>query len=705
MLVFVLVLGAFTPHIAHANEISVVINGRRVNFEGQSPALVDGRTLVPLRGVFEVLGFGVQWDFVDGGNIEVSLTRDGDEVIVTTGNAEFTTNGIGHVLDVPAQIMLGSTMVPIRAIVESVGYHVIWDGNTSTVFISSEPFTVVSASTGQPQSLGQQPQGSGTASSPYLISSVDELAWVRDLGNDGTEGRYFLLTQSIGDVLFRIANFNGTFNGGGHTINLDIYIDPTSNVQAGLIGFIGESGVVRNLNLTGTVRGHNAAGGLAGTNRGIVENVHSLVDVRGVRNVGGVVGVNMGQISYSSAGGNILGDNTAGGLVGSNSGQSSIIRRSFATSNVSFTNTTEGDRPGWGFGGLAGSNGGLISESYATGFVTGLANVGGLVGGGNSGTIEDSYASGNVRANGQQVGGLVGQNNGTIRRSYATGGVLNIVRGHRVGGIAGWTGGANGEIMSSVAANQGLMSHPAPRRIGTLSNGTFSNNFALADMNMGTQLLWDEEAIGVVAISHANPVTPTSAEVGQNGNEGESITIGAGGFWGNMGWGADIWQFRDGDVPLLRNVVNPQMQNVTMNQEPRTPSASILGLERAIFDLVNAERASHGVSPLVWDDSLALAARSHSQDLVDFNMVGHFGSDGRDAHARLTDIGWRSGGENVHRGAGTPEEIVRGWMNSTAGHRETMLNSNFMYGGIGIEFVAGEGSAVVVTQKFGTNPR
>ena len=44
-----------------ADGISVTINGEQVVFENQQPVIVDGRTLVPVRGVFEALGFEVDW--------------------------------------------------------------------------------------------------------------------------------------------------------------------------------------------------------------------------------------------------------------------------------------------------------------------------------------------------------------------------------------------------------------------------------------------------------------------------------------------------------------------------------------------------------------------------------------------------------------------------------------------------------------------
>ena len=119
---------------------SVRIDGVAVVFDGQLPTIVDGRTLVPVRGVFEHVGFDVDWDPISR---QVTLTSENYEVILTIGSAEFTTNGIVHTLDVPAQIIGDRTMLPIRAVLESVGYHVSWDDRNRIVLVSSTPITYV----------------------------------------------------------------------------------------------------------------------------------------------------------------------------------------------------------------------------------------------------------------------------------------------------------------------------------------------------------------------------------------------------------------------------------------------------------------------------------------------------------------------------------------------------------------------------------
>ena len=81
------------------------------------------------------------------------------------------------------------------------------------------------------------------------------------------------------------------------------------------------------------------------------------------------------------------------------------------------------------------NNQGTVSNSYATGSVTGDSGIGGLVGFNRDGDISNSYATGAVTGTGRWVGGLVGYSSGgTISDSYATG----LVTGGRfVGGLVG----------------------------------------------------------------------------------------------------------------------------------------------------------------------------------------------------------------------------------------------------------------------------
>ena len=132
-------------------------------------------------------------------------------------------------------------------------------------------------------------------------------------------------------------------------------------------------------------------------------------DVSGPELAAGLVGMNQSRIRGSYVTGRVSGIENVGGLVGINSSLGEI-RGSFATSHVS------GDDD---VGGLVGDNRGEIVASYATGRAAGNTDVGGLVGNNKStGEISAGYATGTV-SGGSNVDGLIGLfEGGSINASY-----------------------------------------------------------------------------------------------------------------------------------------------------------------------------------------------------------------------------------------------------------------------------------------------
>jgi len=120
--------------VATEQPILVYVEGVRVHFSGQQPVIVDGRTLVPIRGVFEALGFYPTWN---GEARQAALSRFPDSIIITIDSNMFLANGTYHALDVPAQLINGSTMVPLRAVLESVGYELDWDDVTRSILVTN----------------------------------------------------------------------------------------------------------------------------------------------------------------------------------------------------------------------------------------------------------------------------------------------------------------------------------------------------------------------------------------------------------------------------------------------------------------------------------------------------------------------------------------------------------------------------------------
>ena len=260
----------------------------------------------------------------------------------------------------------------------------------------------------------------------YTISTVDDLAHLADLVNNGvdTRGVTFVLDSDLDLSSFCASNmedgiggwtpigndryaFDGTFIGNGHKISNLLINRPKADSQ-GLFGSIYRDAIIKDMALENVnVTGSREVGGLVGHSDGTIEASYSSGTVTGRGQVGGLVGASRGgtiEASYSS--GTVTGDVAIGGLVGESDG---TIASSYSSSTVTGEEAV---------GGLVGGSSGTIEASYSTGTVTGVSEVGGLVGG-SSGTIEASYSTGTVTGV-SEVGGLVGVPKCTIASSYST---------------------------------------------------------------------------------------------------------------------------------------------------------------------------------------------------------------------------------------------------------------------------------------------
>jgi len=132
VLAMMVMLAVIAPTAVYARDVAVTIDGVVVDFEGQDAAIIDDRVLVPIRGVFETLGFEVEWN----PDTQVATSTIYDiELTVTVGSEVFVINGLEFELDVPAAIIGDRILVPIRAILETLGHFVDWNDETSTVSI------------------------------------------------------------------------------------------------------------------------------------------------------------------------------------------------------------------------------------------------------------------------------------------------------------------------------------------------------------------------------------------------------------------------------------------------------------------------------------------------------------------------------------------------------------------------------------------
>ena len=243
----------------------------------------------------------------------------------------------------------------------------------------------------------------------YTVTSAEGLKAVADIANNGNLGINITLTENINltDIDWTpigtdyYNQYTGAFDGGNHTITgLTV---TGSNEFAGLFGFIGSGGKVKDVTLKEVkIESDNDmsdVGGVVGWSYGTIENcsVSGSVIGRGtISIVGGVVGYQWdGSITGCSSSATVNAGNTAGGVAGHTT-MGAAMTASYATGDVTVEN--DGTSNAWA-GGIVGMNGG-------------------------SSTLTACYAAGNVSGKGSgtiHVGGAVGENYGTLTACYWSG--------------------------------------------------------------------------------------------------------------------------------------------------------------------------------------------------------------------------------------------------------------------------------------------
>lgn len=123
--------------IAFAEEnVSVYVNENKIEFTDKSAEIIDGRTYVPTRGVFEELGYLVEWEentktvVLKNQEKEIKLTIDNATASITFGETNETI-----ILENMPVISEGRAMLPLRAVTELTEYEVEWNSENKTVKI------------------------------------------------------------------------------------------------------------------------------------------------------------------------------------------------------------------------------------------------------------------------------------------------------------------------------------------------------------------------------------------------------------------------------------------------------------------------------------------------------------------------------------------------------------------------------------------
>ena len=127
---------------------------------------------------------------------------------------------------------------------------------------------------------------------------------------------------------------------------------------------------------------------------------------------------------------------------------------------------------------------------------------------------------------------------------------------------------------------------------------------------------------------------------------------------------------------------NPDIDQPTIPGQPPEEIEGDGSYAAQVVDLVNAERAKAGLSPLVQTAELSKAAAQRAEETS--RSFSHTRPDGSSFSTVLSQngISYRGSGENIAYGQRTPEQVMEGWMN-IQGHRANILNSQYTAIGVG----------------------
>jgi len=136
LIIFVMSLNTIYVQGAEG-DIHVTLNGAELTFD-VPPQIIGGRTMVPMRAIFEALDAEVNWN---ENTRTITATQGTTTIIMQIDNAAMVVNGATVTLDVPPMLSGGRTLVPVRAVAEGLNADVRWDAGARIVIITTQERT------------------------------------------------------------------------------------------------------------------------------------------------------------------------------------------------------------------------------------------------------------------------------------------------------------------------------------------------------------------------------------------------------------------------------------------------------------------------------------------------------------------------------------------------------------------------------------
>lgn len=204
LLSLTLILGIISvPAMAEEKPINVYLNGTALTFD-QPPVMQNDRTMVPMRAIFEALGYSVTWDEETE---SIHSVKDGIAFSMQINNNLVFVNDQQFELDVPPMLFNGRTLVPVRAVAELSGALVTWSDYANSVYIRNNNYFAAEL---EIENLGNITVLLAIGSAPYTVLNFCDLV---------ESGFYNGLTfhRVIKDFMIQGGDPNGDGTGGSGT--------------------------------------------------------------------------------------------------------------------------------------------------------------------------------------------------------------------------------------------------------------------------------------------------------------------------------------------------------------------------------------------------------------------------------------------------------------------------------------------------------
>ncbi|HWI63283.1 MAG TPA: copper amine oxidase N-terminal domain-containing protein [Symbiobacteriaceae bacterium] len=143
---------------------NITIDGIPASFTGY---IVNSRTVVPMRALFEALGAKIEWN---PDTFTVTATKGSKVIVLSVGKVQGKIDGKDYTLAVPPVLINSRTYVPVRFVIDALGLDIKWDQATFTVMINTGTGCTKAGPTVHEGTISPGGETWGKCGAPHIIA-------------------------------------------------------------------------------------------------------------------------------------------------------------------------------------------------------------------------------------------------------------------------------------------------------------------------------------------------------------------------------------------------------------------------------------------------------------------------------------------------------------------------------------------------------